>query len=151
VDMNRLTKARQLWPKNTASLSAPVQAFYHAWEQCREVDQDAALGLIEGPTRSPGPYSTKQKCQNLTLLRPPLPSSMSSIPPLSADDVAVFFDVDVTPSRRGGDSDNESVRSTPSSDERLNSMELSLSKCLDTIARQKRATCDPGGNAGLLV
>ena len=136
VDMSRLTKARQLWPKNTASLSAPVQAVFHAWEQCREADQDAALRLIEGLTRSPGRYSTKQKCQDLTLLLSPLPSSMSSIPPLSAEDVAVFFGGEVMPSRRGGDSDNESVRSTPSSDERLNSMELSLSKCLDTIARQ---------------
>jgi hypothetical protein len=61
---------------------------------------------------------------------------MSSIPPLSDEDVAVFFGGDVTPSWRGGDSDNESVRSTPSSDERSSSMELSLSKCLDTIERQ---------------
>jgi hypothetical protein len=50
VDMNRLTKARQLWPKQTANLAAPVQAFYHAWEQCREADQDAALETIEGFT-----------------------------------------------------------------------------------------------------
>jgi hypothetical protein len=136
VDMNRLTKARQLWPKNTANLPAAVQAVFHAWEQCREADQDVALGLIEGLTRSPGRYSTKQKCRDLTLLRSPLPSSMSSAPPLSAEDLSVFLGTEVTPSRRGGDSDNDSVRSTPSSDERLNSMELSLSKCLDTIARQ---------------
>ena len=136
VDMNRLTKARQLWPKNTANLPAPVQAIFQAWEQCREADQDEALRLIEGLTRSPGRYSAKQKCRDLTLLRSPLPSSMSSIPPLSAEDVAVFFGNEVTPSRRSGDSDNDSIRSTPSSDERLNSMELSLSKCLDTIARQ---------------
>ena len=83
---------------------------FHAWEQCREADQDVALGLIEGLTRSPGRYSTKQKCRDLTLLRSPLPSSMSSVPPLSADDLSVFFGAEVTPSRRGGDSDNESVR-----------------------------------------
>jgi hypothetical protein len=109
VDMNRLTKARQLWQKNTANLPAAVQAVFHAWEQCREADQDVALGLIEGLTRSPGRYSTKQKCRDLTLLRSPLPSSMSSAPPLSADDLSVFFGAEVTPSRRGGDSDNESV------------------------------------------
>ena len=86
VDMSRLTKTRQLWRKQTANLAAPVQAFYHAWEQCREVDQDAALRLIEGLTRSPGRYSTKQKCRDLTILRSPLSSSMSSIPPISAED-----------------------------------------------------------------
>jgi hypothetical protein len=61
---------------------------------------------------------------------------MSSVPPLSEEDVAVFFGGVVTPHRRGGDSDNDSVRSTLSSDERLTSMESSLTKCLDTIARQ---------------
>ncbi len=69
-------------------VAAPVQAFYHAWEQCREADQEAALETIEGFTRSPGRYSTKQKCRDLTLMRSPLPSSMSSVPPLSEEDVA---------------------------------------------------------------
>ena len=101
VDMNRLTKARQLWPKNTVNLPAPVQAVFHAWEQCREADQDAALDLIEGFTRSPGRYSAKQKCRDLTLLRSPLPVSMSSVPPLSEDGVAVFSGRAVTPHHRG--------------------------------------------------
>ena len=136
VDMSRLTKARQLWPKQTANLAAPVQAFYHAWEQCREADQDAALGTIAGFTRSPGLYRAKQKCRDLTLLRTPLPSSAGPVPPLSDEDVAVFFGGVVTPHRLGGDSDNDSVRSTPSSDERLNVLKSSLSKCLETIARQ---------------
>ena len=136
VVMSRLTNARQLWPKQTANLAAPVQAFYHAWEQCRETDQDAALGTIAGFTRSPGRYSTKQKCRDLTLLRTPLPSSAGPVPPFSDEDVAVFFGGVVTPHRLGVDSDNDSVRSTPSSDERLNVLESSLSKCLDTIARQ---------------
>jgi hypothetical protein len=136
VDMSRLTKARQLWPKQTTNLAAPVQAFYHAWEQCREADQDAALETIAGFTRSPGRYSTKQKCRDLTLLRTPLPSSAGPVPPLSDEDVAVFFGGVVTPHRLGVDSDNDSIRSTPSSDERLNVLESSLSKCLDTIARQ---------------
>jgi hypothetical protein len=136
VDMSRLTKARQLWPKQTASLPASVQAFYTAWEQCREADQDAALETIPGFTRSPGRYSAKQKCRDLTLLRTPSPSSAGPVPHLSEDDVAVFFGGVVTPYRLGGDSDNDSVRSTPSSDERLNVLESSLSKCLDTIGRQ---------------
>jgi hypothetical protein len=136
MDMSRLTKARQKWPKQTASLAAPVQAFCHAWEQCREADQDAALNLIEGFTRSPGRYSAKQKCRDLTLLRSPLQTSVHPVPPLSEDDVAVFFGDMGTPHRRGVDSDNDSIRSTPSSDERMTSMEVSLNKCLDTIARQ---------------
>ncbi len=136
MDMSRLTKARQLWPKQTASLPASVQAFYHAWEQCRKADQDAALGTIPGFTRSPGRYSAKQKCRDLTLMRTPLPSSAGHVPPLSEDDVAVFFGGVVIPHLSGGDSDNDSLRSIPSSDERLNVLESSLSKCLDTIARQ---------------
>jgi hypothetical protein len=61
---------------------------------------------------------------------------MSAVPPLSEEDVAVVFGCVVTPHRRGDDSDNESVRSNLLSDERLNLMESSLKKCLDTIARQ---------------
>ncbi len=120
----------------TNRLAAPVQAFYHAWEQCREADQDAALETIQGLTRSPGRYSDKQKCRDLTLLRTPLPSSLDPIPHPSEDDVAVFFGGVVKPHRPGGDSDNESIRSPPLSDERLNVLESSLSKCPVTIARQ---------------
>ena len=136
VDMCRLTQARQKWPKQTASLAAPVQAYYHAWEQCSAADQDAALARIEGLTRSPGRYSAKQKCRDLTLLLSPLPTSVHPAPPLTEDDVAVFFGDMGTPHRRGENFDTDSIRSTPSSEERMTSMEASLNKCLDTIARQ---------------
>ncbi len=148
VDMSRLTKARQLWPKQTASLATPVQTFYHAWEKCREVDQDATLGTIAGFTHSPNRYSVKQKCRDLTLLRTPLPFSVSSVPPLSEDDVAVNFGDVATPHRRGGDSDSESVWSTPSSDMAVEYKRLCLKmrwcgfvlknayKCVSVLQRQ---------------
>ncbi len=60
-------------------------------------------------------------------------STMRSVPPFSEADVADFFGRAVTPHR--DESDSESVRSTPSED-RMNSMESSLAKCLETIARQ---------------
>jgi hypothetical protein len=59
---------------------------------------------------------------------------MSTVPPLTAADVSVFFGHVVTPRDREAGSDTESVRSTPSAD-RTNSMESSLAKCLDTIAK----------------
>ena len=133
VDVENLPAARQRWPRATASLSAPVKAVFQAWEQCLEREQDEALEQIAGFTRPPGRFTAKQKCRDLTLLRSPLPSTMRSVPPLSDADVADFFGRAVTPHR--DESDSESVRSTPSED-RMNSMESSLAKCLETIARQ---------------
>ena len=134
VDLENLSAARQRWSRSTASLSAPVKAVFQAWEQCLDREQDEALERIEGFTRPPGRFTAKQKCRDLTLLRSPLPSTMRSVHPLSEADVADFFGRVVTPHREG-ESDSESVRSTPSED-RMNSMEASLAKCLETIARQ---------------
>ena len=107
-----------------------------AWEQCSEQERDEALARVEGFTKSPGRFLSKQKSRDLTLLRSPLPPSSAAVPTLTDDDVSVFFDRVVTPARRlDGESDNESVRSTPSED-RMNSLETSLAKCMDTIAKQ---------------
>ncbi len=106
-----------------------------AWEQCDEQERDEALAQIEGFTKPPGRFLAKQKCRDLTLLRSPLPSSSAVVPVLTDADVSPFFGGAVTP-RAGDDaSDSESVRSTPSED-RMNSIESSLARCLDTIAKQ---------------
>jgi hypothetical protein len=132
VDMENLSAARQRLPRSTASLSAPVEAVFQAWEQCLDREQDEALERIEGFTCPPCRFTSKQKCQDLTLLRSPLTSTMRSVPTLSEADVTDFFGRVVT-FHREGESDSESVRSTPS---RMHSMELFLTKCLETIARQ---------------
>ncbi len=108
VDMENLSEARQRWPRSTASLSAPVKAVFQAWEQCLDHEQDEALERIDGFTRPPGRFTSKQKCRDLTLLRSPLPSTMRSVPTLSEADVADFFGRVVTPHREG-ESDSESV------------------------------------------
>ena len=93
-----------------------------AWEQCSEQERDEALARVEGFTKSPGRFLSKQKSRDLTLLRSPLPPSSAAVQTLTDDDVSVFFDRVVTPARRlDGESDNESVRSTPSED-RMNSL-----------------------------
>jgi hypothetical protein len=65
----------------------------------------------------------------------PTPPSAAPVPALTALDLAAFFDPVTATRDREGESDVDSVRSTPSED-RMNSMELSLAKCLDTIAKQ---------------
>ena len=107
-----------------------------AWEQCGEQERDDALARVEGFTKPPGRFLSKQKSRDLTLLRSPLPPSSAAVPTLTDADVSVFFDRVVTPARRvDGESDTDSVRSTPSED-RMNSLESSLAKCMDTIAKQ---------------
>jgi hypothetical protein len=64
-DMNGLAIARQRWPKNTNGLSAPVRAVFTAWEQCQTAEQDEALDQIDGFTRPPGRFTSKQKCRDL--------------------------------------------------------------------------------------
>ncbi len=90
--------------------------------------------------KPPSRFGTKQKCRDLTLLRSPLPASIQSVPPLPASALAVFFGEDSTslPPDKGDreGSEDGSVRSTPSSYERLTVMEASLAKCFETIARQ---------------
>ena len=140
-DMNSLAFARQRWPKNTNSLTAPVRAVFNAWERCRDTDQDEALELIDGFTRPSGRFTAKQKCRDLTLMRSPLPSSATNVSPLSDEDVAVFFE-GAPPSRNQGtprnkedESDTSSIRSSQA-DDRMSSMEAAMAKCLDTIAKQ---------------
>jgi hypothetical protein len=91
-DMNVLAIARQRWPKHPNGLSAPVSAVLTAWEQCRTAEQDEALDQIDGFTRPPGRFTSKQKCRDLTLLRSPLPSSVTEVPPLSDEEMSIFFD-----------------------------------------------------------
>jgi hypothetical protein len=95
-----------------------------AWEQC-----DEALAQIEGFTKPPGLFLAKQKCQDMTLLQSRIPPSSVSVPVLTDAHVSLFFGRAVN-----SESDSESVRSTLS-DDRMNSMESSLAKCLDTIAK----------------
>ena len=135
IDMNKLITARQRWPKRTDTLPASVQAVFEAWEQCGDQERDEALAQIEGFTKPPGRFLAKQKCRDLTLMRSPLPNSAAIVPALTDADVSLFFGNTVTPVSHETESDSESVRSTPSED-RMNSMESSLAKCLDTIAKQ---------------
>ena len=135
IDMNKLMTARQRWPKRTDTLPASVQAVFEAWDQCGDQERDEALAQIEGFTKPPGRFLVKQKCRDLTLMRSPLPNSVATVPALTAADVSIFFGNTVTPVSHETESDSESVRSTPLED-RMNSMESSLAKCLDTIAKQ---------------
>jgi hypothetical protein len=130
-----LAEARNRWPKRSSDLPAEVRGVFEAWEQCREGELDVALGFIDGFFKPPGRFSSKQKCRDLTLLRSPLLSSITSVTPLSEADVSAFFGRAVTPSAQQRDSDVDSVRSSPSED-RMTTMESNLAKCLDTIARQ---------------
>ncbi len=98
------------------------------------------MDQIDGFTRPPGRFTAKQKCRDLTLLRSPLPSSATDVPPLSDEDMSVFFDGvppgnSITPRDKDGESDTGSIRSSQA-DERLSSMESAMAKCLDTIAKQ---------------
>jgi hypothetical protein len=68
-------------------------------------------------------------------MRSPLPASVTDVPALTPADVSIFFGTTVPPPSQESESDSESVRSTPSED-RMNSMESSLAKCLETIAKQ---------------
>ena len=143
-DLTGLPSARKRWPKRHDTLPAAVQTVFDAWDNCLEQQQDDALGLIEGYYKPPGRFSSRQKSRDLTLLRSPLPSGIS-VQPLSADDVAFFFGEtapppQVTPKGGGSGSDagsihSQSVRSSPA-DDRMASMEASLAKCMDTIAKQ---------------
>ena len=142
-DMANLAIARQRWPKHPNGLPAPVRAVFTAWEQCQQAEQDEALDQIDGFTRPPGRFTSKQKCRDLTLLRSPLPLSATDVLPLSDEDMSVFFDTvppgdTNTPRDRSRDrdveSDTSSIRS--SADERMTSMEAAMAKCLDTIAKQ---------------
>jgi hypothetical protein len=135
ISLDGLAEARSRWPKRLADLPAEVQGVLPAWEQCQEGELDDALRRIDGFFKPPGRFSIKQKCRDLTLLRSPLPSSITNVAPLSEADVSAFFGLVVNPSIRRSDSDGESVRSSPSED-RMSTMESSLAKCLDTIARQ---------------
>jgi hypothetical protein len=90
------------------------------------------LNRIDGFFKPPGRFTSKQKCSDLTLLRSLLPDSITSVTPLSRSDVAVFFQ-DGHP-REEEHSDTTSVRSSP--DDRMTSMESSLAKCLNIIAKQ---------------
>jgi hypothetical protein len=134
-----LAEARTRWPRRPAVLPAEVQGVFvfEAWEQCREGELDEALGRIDGFFKPPGRFSSKQKCRDLTLLRSPLPPSITSVTPLSEADVSAFFGQVVTPSARRVDSDGDSARSSPSED-RISTMESNLAKCLDTITRQNK-------------
>ena len=144
-DLTGLPSARKRWPKRHDTLPAAVQTVFEAWDNCLEQQQDDALNLIEGFAKPPGRFTSKQKSRDLTLLRSPLPSGIS-VHPLSAEDVAVFFGgtappFSVTPKSGDAGSDVESVRSTPSvrfspTDDRMASMEASLTKCMETIAKQ---------------
>ena len=144
-DMTGLALARQRWPKHPNGLSAPVRAVFTAWEQCQEGEQDEALDQIDGFTRPPGRFTSKQKCRDLTLLRSPLPSSSTDVPILSDEDVSIFFDTvspgtsstprDAPRDRDAEESDTSSIRSSHA-DDRLSSMESAMAKCLDTIAKQ---------------
>jgi hypothetical protein len=129
VDMNLMAAARQRWPQRTSQLPEPVRAVFNAWEMYHASELDGALANIEGFTKPPGRFGTKQKCRDLTLLGSPLPASILD-----------FFGTEGTPhppdKRDKEGSDEDSVRSTPSSDERMTVMEASLSKCFETIARQ---------------
>jgi hypothetical protein len=116
-DMNVLAIARQRWPKHPNGLSAPVRAVFTAWEQCQAAEQDGALDQIDGFTRPPGRFTAKQKCRDLALLRFPLPSSATDVPPLSDEDISVFFDGvppenPITPRDKDGESDTSSIRSS---------------------------------------
>ena len=135
IDMNKLVTARQRWPKRTDTLPASVQAVFGAWEQCGDKERDEALAQIEGFTKPPGRFLAKQKCRDLTLMRSPLSNAAATVPALTAADVSILFGNTVTPASNEAESDSESVRSTPSED-RMNSMESSLARCLETIAKQ---------------
>jgi hypothetical protein len=130
-----LAKVRTRWPWRPADLPAEVRGVFEAWEQCREREFDEALGRIDGFFKPPERFSNKQKCRDLTLLRSPLPPSITSVTPLSESDVSVFFGRVVTPSVKQDDSDGDSVRSSPSEDP-MSTMESNFTKCLETIARQ---------------
>jgi hypothetical protein len=140
VDMNLMTAARQCWPPRESQLPEQVRAVFNAWEMCHTSELDGALAKIEGFTNPPGRFGTKQKCRDLTLLRSPLPASIQSVSPLPESALVEFFGTEGTPhppdKRDREGSDDGSVRSTPSSDERMTVMEASLSKCFKTIARQ---------------
>ena len=135
ISVNGLAEARNRWPRKSSELPAEVRGVFEAWEQCRDGELDEALGRIDGFFRPPGRFSSKQKCRDLTLLRSPLPPSITSVTPLLEADVAAFFGRAVTPLVTHRDSDVDSVRSSPSED-RMTTMESNLAKCLDTIARQ---------------
>jgi hypothetical protein len=113
---------------------------FDAWAMCHTSELDGALVNIEGFTKPPGRFGTKQKCRDLTLLRSPLPASIQSVSPLPESALVAFFGTEDTPhppdkqDREG--SEDGSIRSTPSSNERMTVMEASLSKCFETIARQ---------------
>ena len=105
------------------------------------------MSLIEGFSKPPGRFAAKQKCRDLTLLRSSLLAGIS-VPPLCAEDVAVFTSQGgdgharlVTPQGGGQGSDTgsghspHSERSSPA-DDRMASMEASLAQCMDTIAIQ---------------
>ncbi len=121
--------------KRLAELPPEVRGVYSAWERCREGELDDALSRINGFFKPPGRFSTKQKCRNLTLLRSPLPSSITSVVPLSEEGVSAFVGHEVTPTTKQRDFDMDSVHSSPSEDH-MTSMESNLAKCLETIARQ---------------
>ncbi len=133
--MNKLVTARQRWPKRMDNLPSSVQAVFAAWEQCGEHELDEALVQIEGFLKPSGRFLAKQKCRDLTLMQSPLPASVTDVPALTPADVSIFFGTTVPPPSQESESDSESVRSTPSED-RMNSMESSLAKCLETIAKQ---------------
>ena len=143
-DLTGLPSARKRWPRRHDTLPAAVQTVFEAWDNCLEQQQDDALSLIEGYDKPPGRFSSKQKSRDLTLLRSPLPSGIS-VQPLSTDDVAFFFGETpppplVTPRGGGSVSDADSnrspsVRASPA-DDRMASMEASLTKCMETIAKQ---------------
>jgi hypothetical protein len=127
--LDGLAEARARWPRKPADLPAEVWGVFEAWERCREAELDEALGRIERFFKPPGRFSSKQKCRDLTLLRSPLPPSITSVNHLSEADVSTFFGRMVTPSVRRSDSDGDSVRSSPSED-RMSTMESNLAKCL---------------------
>jgi hypothetical protein len=131
-----LAEAHTNRPRRPADLTEDVRGVFDAWGQCREAELDQALGRVDGFFKPPGRFSSKQKCCDLMLLRSPLPLSITSVTPLSEADVTSLFGRVVTPSERRGDSDGDSVRSSPSED-RMQTIESNLAKYLDTIARQK--------------
>ena len=144
VDMNLMTAARQRWPTKEDKLPTQVRAVFDAWSMCHASELDGALAKFEGFTKPPGRVGTKQKCRDLTLLRSPLPASITTVSHLPESALVEFFGPEGTPgsperSPDRGDkegSDVGSFRSTPSSEERMTVMETSLSKCFETIARQ---------------
>jgi hypothetical protein len=98
--LDGFAEARVRWPRKPADLPAEVRGVLEAWEQCREAELDEALGRIDGFFKPQGRFSSKHKRRDLTLLRSPLPPSITSVTHLSAADVSAFFGRVVTPSVR---------------------------------------------------